>query len=316
VHGSESAPAPGASRRDERRGAGIAAIVVTTVAWAFPPLILKQTSMAPLAFAAYRLWVGVALYAVMFAVTARRLRWATIRACAPGGVLFALDIGLAFSAFKLTSVADATIIGSLSTVTITIGAARWFGERLQRGDLLFVAASIAGVAFVAIGSSGTPSFSLVGDLCALASVFSWTAYWLFSKRARANTAALEYMAAVMLVAAVIVTAAAPAAGASLALPSKADWAGICAVALFAGAVGHSLVAWSHQHVEAWLAALILQSLPVVSVILAWFILGQTIGPVTAGGGLLVFVATATLVVRAGRRDPGRFEDADTTAPNP
>ncbi len=271
--------------------------------------------MAPLAFAAYRLWTGVAIYAVIFAATGRRLRWKTIRACAPGGVIFAIDISLAFSAFHLASVADATIIGSLSTVAIAIGAARWFGERLQRGDMLFVAASIGGVALVAIGSSGRATFSVVGDAYAAAGIFSWTAYWLFSKRARAEVSAFEYMAAVMLVAAVVMTALAPATGASLRLPTGADWIQICAVALFAGAVGHSLVAWSHRNMEAWLAAVILQSQPLVSVILAWTILGERIGVVTAVGGLSVLVATTTLVARSGRRSPGEFENAETTAPS-
>jgi drug/metabolite transporter (DMT)-like permease len=306
---------PAADSPERRRSAGIAAIVVTTFAWAFPPLIIKETAMAPLAFATYRLWMGVLLYAVIFAVTGRRLRWATIKACAPGGLLFALDVGLAFTAFHYTSVADATIIGCLSTVTITIGAARWFGERLQRKDLVFVVASFLGVILVAVGSYGSPSFSLLGDLAAFCSVFSWTAYWLFSKRARANAGALEYMATVMLVAAVVMTVAAPISGASLALPTSSEWIGIFAVALFAGAVGHSLVAWSHDHLEAWLASLILQSQPLVSVTLAWVLLGETIGWVTAAGGAVVLIATAILVVRAGRRIPEEFEDAETTTPS-
>ena len=52
----------------ERRSAGVAALVLTTVIWSVPPLILKQTALEPLDFAAYRLWAGVAIYAVIFAV--------------------------------------------------------------------------------------------------------------------------------------------------------------------------------------------------------------------------------------------------------
>ena len=61
---------------------------------------------------------------------------------------------LSFAAFRLTSVANATIIGALAPVFITLGAARWFGERVERRDLLFVGLSFAGVAAVAVGSSG------------------------------------------------------------------------------------------------------------------------------------------------------------------
>jgi drug/metabolite transporter (DMT)-like permease len=306
----------GASREShvlmQRRRAGIAAVVVTTLAWAFPPLILNETKMAPLAFASYRLWTGVAIYAVMFIATGRRLHWPTLKRCAPGGLIFAADVGLAFTAFHYTSVADATIIGAVSTVTIMIGAAIWFGERMQRSDLWLVAASIAGVVVVAIGSAGSPHFSIKGDLAASFSVFTWTGYWMFSKRARESIGALEYMASVMLVAAVAMTVVAPLTGASMSWPSGSEWIALFAVALFAGAVGHSLVAWSHQHLEAWLASLILNSQPLVSVVLAWVILGQTITAVTAAGGAMVLASTTILVMREGRTDPGKFEPEPTT----
>lgn len=299
---------------EKRRGAGIAAVAITTLAWAFPPLIIKESAMDPLAFAAYRLWAGVLLYVLIFAVTRRRLRWSVLKRCAPGGVLFALDVALAFTAFRFTTVADATIIGSLSTITIAIGAAIWFGERLERSDLVFVGLSLIGVAVVAIGSAGAPSFSLLGDLAAIASVFSWTAYWLYSKRARGDAGALEYMASVMFVAAIVMTVLAPATGASMTWPTADDWIGLFVVALFAGAVGHSLIAWSHQHVEAWLASLILNAVPLVSVTLAWLLLGETITAVTAVGGILVLASVAIIVIREGRRRPKDYEEAEPPAP--
>ena len=295
----------------KRRGAGMAAVMVTTFAWSVPPLIINETRMAPLAFAAYRLWLGVAIYAVMFAVTGRRVHWSTIKACAPGGLLFAADVGLAFTAFHYTSVVDATIIGTLSTVTIVIGAAIWFGESMRRSGVVIVAVSMIGVILVAVGSSGTPSFSLGGDLAAFCSVFTWTAYWLYSKRARATVGALEYMAIVMFVAAAVMTIVAPATGASLAWPDGSEWLALFTVALLAGAVGHSLLAWSHQHLQAWLASLILDCQPIVSVTLAWLLLGQRVTWLTAAGGAMVLAASATLVVSEGRRNPEEFESEST-----
>lgn len=298
----------------QHRRAGVAALILTTAIWSVPPLILKQTALSPLDFAAYRLWAGVVIYAVIFAATGRRLRWATMKACAPGGVLFAIDVALSFTAFRLTSIADSTIIGSLATVTIIVGAARWFDERLERSDLLYVVAALIGVAFVAIGSSGGPSFSLTGDLLATVGIFSWSSYWLFSKKARANATALEYMATVMLIAAIVMTALVPLTGHSLTPPRGVDWFRIWGVALFAGAFGHSVVAWSHQHVPAWLGSLILQCQPAVSTGLAWLVLHESVGPLTAAGGALVIAATATLVMRAARRDPAGFDEPEPTMP--
>jgi drug/metabolite transporter (DMT)-like permease len=281
--------------------------------WSLVPLILKSTDMPGLTFAMYRLWLGVLVYVVVFAVRRRRLSAATIRACALGGVFFAADIGLTFSAFSLTSAANATIIGALSPVLITLAAARWFGERVERRDLVLVAASFVGVVIVAAASRGSEATTAVGNICAALSVISWTAYWLFSKRSRATTTALEYIATVMLVAAITITpftiAFGLATGMSLAPPSGQDWLWIWLVTLIPGATGHLLVAWSHQHVEAWLSALITQSQPVIASIAAWIVLGEALTTLAIAGGLVVMGATAVLVVRGARQasDPEEVE---------
>jgi len=292
---------------EDRRSLGILAVSATTVVWSLVPLILKSTDMPGLAFAMYRLWFGVLVYVAVFAIRRQRLSAATIRACALGGVFFAADIGLTFSAFSLTSAANATIIGALSPVLITLAAARWFGERVDRRDMALVGASFAGVVVVAVASRGSEATSAIGNLCAALSVISWTAYWLFSKRSRTTTTALEYIATVMLVAAITITPFTIVfwlvTGMSLSPPSGQDWLWIWIVTLIPGATGHLLVAWSHQHVEAWLSALITQSQPVIASVAAWIVLGESLTPLAIAGGLVVMGATAVIVVRGARRGP-------------
>lgn len=290
-----------------RRATGLGLLTFTTVVWGLVPLVLKQVDMPTLAFASYRLWVGVALYAVIFGVTGRRPSWAALRATALGGVCFAGDIVLTFTAFRLTSVANATIIAALAPVFITLGAARWFGERLGRRVAIAIGTSFLGVALVAFGSQGSPSWSPVGDAAAALSVLTWSAYWLFSKRARETVDAIDYMASVMLVSAVVVTVAALATRTSLAAPDAGDWTWILLIALIPGLMGHLAVAWSHRYVEAWLGSLLLQLQPVVGTVAAWIVLGEGIDPLTAIGGATVVVATAVIVVDAARRDPAEVE---------
>lgn len=299
----------GATATDEasRRTLGIALLSFTTVVWGLVPLVLKQVEMPTLAFASYRLWIGVALYAVIFLASGRRPSWAALKACALGGFFFAGDIALTFTAFRLTSVANATIIGALAPVFITLGAVRWFGERLDRRDAFVIASSFVGVALVAIGSAGSPSWSPVGDAAAALSVLTWTAYWLFSKRARATVDAVDYMANVMLVSAIVVTLTSFVTGTSLRPPDASDWAWIVLIAIVPGLMGHLSVAWSHRYVEAWLGSLLLQSQPVIGSVAAWVLLDERITLLTAVGGAIVVSATAFIVVRAARRDPASRE---------
>ncbi len=305
------------------RSRGIVALSLVTVIWGLVPLVFKETDMPVLAFATYRLWMGVLVYAVVFAVTGRRVSWRTLKLCALGGVFFACDVALSFAAFRLTSVANATIIGALAPVFITLGAARWFGERVGRRDLFMVAASFAGVALVALGSRGSPSWDPLGDAFALASVVSWTCYWLFSKRARTSSAtpvgALEYMASVMTVAAVVMTGLALVFGQSLALPTRADWGWIWLVTIFPGFIGHSLVSWSHRHLEAWLGSLIIQCMPVVATAAGVLLLDERPGPVTIVGMIVVVLATGVILASSRRRDRTEprietFEEPETPAP--
>ena len=92
-----------APAQEGRRTAGILAVSVTTAVWGLAPLVVKQSHMPVLTFAAYRLWAGVLIFVVVFAVTGRRLTWATLRTCALGGVIFTADVACSFLAFRLTA---------------------------------------------------------------------------------------------------------------------------------------------------------------------------------------------------------------------
>ncbi len=295
------APAP-TRAETPRRTLGILAVSYTTFVWGLVPLVLKQVDMPTLAFTSWRLWCGVVLNVGALYASGRRLHWETIRRCALGGVFFAADISITFGAFRLTSVASASIIGAVAPIFIAIGAARWFGERMERSDLWFGLACFGGVALVATGTHESSSWSLGGDLLAALGTLSWTTYWLYSKRARRHVGPLEYIATVMLVAAVCVTAVTALSGTSLAPPAGLDWLWVVSIAIFPGAIGHVLVAWSHRHVEAWLASLITQCVPVVASVGAWVVLGEPLTTPIVAGGLIVLAATAVIVLRVARRE--------------
>ena len=288
------------------------AVTIAALAWSTAPVIVKTSELTGLRFAMYRLWIGVAIYAVVLLVTRRRLTWRLFRACAPGGLIFGVDISLAFLAFKLTSVADATVIGALSPVVITLVSARLLRERIGLTERSLAIASFVGVVVVAIGSSGAPSWSLLGDLAALASVVSWSTYWFFSRHARKDAPAIEYMASVMIAAAILVTPFALLFGGGPLVPTPGDWLDVGVTALVPGFIGHTLVAWSHSHVESWRSALITQFHPVFASAWAAVLLGERLTPVVLLGMAIVLAATGVVIVRAARR-PDVGDELDDAA---
>jgi len=297
------------AERSPQRNLAIVAVAIATVIWGSVGVLVKTTVITGITFAMYRLWLGVVIHLTALAVTRRRLSWATFRACALGGVLFATDIAVGFTAVKLTTVANAALIGALAPVLIVLASARWLGERVGRREAILTGVSFAGVLVVAVGSAGSPAWSPVGDLLALASTFVWTAYWFFSRRARLQASALEYMTSVMLAGAIWITPIALLRdGVPPAWPDPHDWAVLVLVALLPGAVGHMLVAWSHRHVESWLSALITQCVPVVAALTAWVVVDEALTPVVAVGGAVVLCATGLIV--AGSRAAARRDEAE------
>jgi drug/metabolite transporter (DMT)-like permease len=290
------------------RRLGIVAVSVATFVWAWGTILVKWSSLPGLQFAMFRLWAGVVVSSVALLVTRRRLTWTTFRACAPGGVFFAADIGVGFVAVKHTTIADVALIGSLGAVVIAVISARMLGERISTRDRVLIGVSVLGVAVVALASSGSPSFSLLGDFLAFCGLGTWSAYWFFSRRARQDVPSIEYFASVMIAGALVMTPVALLVSGVPSMPAASDWFAVVGVALLPGFVGHTLVIWSHRHVESWLSAVITQSSPVFSALLAWPVLGEAITPMVAVGGLVVVGATAAVIVGTAKRAPLEVEE--------
>jgi drug/metabolite transporter (DMT)-like permease len=288
----------------ERRGPrstplGALAVLTAVVAWSLINTIVKITRVPPVTFALYRLWLGSAVMLVAVKATRRRLTWTQVRVSAPGGVLFGLNVVFFFSALRRTSVADVLVIAALQPALTLLVAGPLFGERVSRYEVAWTSVSVAGVALVTVGSSGTPVWSLGGDLFAVGSLFAWTAYFLVSKRVRRRMLALEYLTGVTITAAIVVTPLALASGQRLGGLRIADWLWL-GLFLVGAQGGHLLLAWAHAQVDVSVSSLLILAEPIVSAIAALAVLGEPIVGLEVAGGVLVVASLGAIVWRATR----------------
>jgi inner membrane transporter RhtA len=164
--------------------------------------------------------------------------------------------------------------------------------------VLWTSVSLAGVVLVVIGSSGTPSWSLKGDLFAVGSLLAWTTYWLLSKRARRFVPAIDFMTAVTIGAALFMTPLWLLSGQSRTMRWQ-DWAWIL---LFVGGAqaGHSLLVWAHEQVDVAISSLLVLIEPVISPVAALVFLGEPLPVLTVAGGLVAITAVGAVIHRATR----------------
>jgi drug/metabolite transporter (DMT)-like permease len=293
---------------------GLGASAAATVAWGLSGIFVVLTTQPALVAALERLWLGVPLVAVLLIASGRRLYWPVVWRALPGGVLLCGDIALFFSAVKLTSIADATIIGALQPVLTLFIAKPLFNERVRIVDVGWTALAIAGMAVVILGSTGpTARHGAIGDLLAAGSVCCWTAYWLFSKRARSSpprgasgaestaegVGSIEYTAGVMLVAAVVMVPVTLLSREHLTAGTPEDWLWLSLLALLPGGA-HLLSNWAHRFVDISVSSVIVSINPVIAAGAAAVILHQALDAWQTMGGLVAIVGVVMVARRAAR----------------
>ena len=286
----------------QRPLAGVLAATTGVVLWGcLVPLAKAAEDVNPIVLGFHRLWMGAIAVLLVFYATGGRLSRQTLRTSFWGGVLFGLDIIFFFSAIKLTTVANATIVGALQPALLLYVGARWFGEQVNTALIGLTAVAITGAGIVAFGSAsgGNDDWSLLGDLCALAALASWTGYFIASKRARDSLSSLEYLAAFLVVATIVVAPFALVAPGPFD-PGAEGWLIVFVVAVLSGGVGHFLMNFAHPHIPLYLASLLTLAVPVMSTTVALLFLDEPLNATQVVGMAVVLVAVGLVVLRTER----------------
>ena len=281
---------------------GLTAVAIAVAAWGFGNVLVKLTSFDGIVLSLYRLWAGFFVMLVAMRVARMRLTLAAFRQSLPGGLLFGVNVVMFFSALKLTSVADATLISALQPAIVFVVAGPMFGERAGAREIAWTAIALAGVAIVVLASAGTPAWSPLGDLLAVGAVLTFTGYFLASKRIRVSVGPVEYVAAMQLSAALVVTPIALASRQHMGLGSALDWVWLMSIVLFSGIGGHLLVNWAHRYVDVKVSSVMMLGVPVVGALAAWVVLDEPLGVLQVFGGAVTIAALA-VIARAGIRTP-------------
>jgi drug/metabolite transporter (DMT)-like permease len=288
---------------------GLAAVILGTVAWGCTGIFVKEIRLAALPITFYRLWLGTVLLGVLLLARRRPPSLAALARSIPGGLFLALDMGLFFSALKLTSVAVATVVGALQPALVLLVAGRFFGERVGWRVVVWTLVSMAGVAAVALGTGVPRGEHLTGDALAVGSLIAFTGYWLVSKQVVGGSASSDhYTFGVMLVAAAAMTPVVFLSGEHLGPVRPADWWWLALLALVPGS-GHLLVNFAHRVVDVSVSSVVSAGNPVVASLLALVVLGEPLGAVQVAGGIVAVVAIAAVARQSGqagrpRRPPG------------
>lgn len=284
------------SRLTGREDIHVIAALTAVVAWGIGPVFNKSMTVSTPTIVFFRICVGAPIMFVMAHLVGDGLSKRLLRETALPGMLFGASMIFGFAAIKMTSVANATLIGNLQPVIIVFVAPKVLGERLRARQAGFGLLALAGVLTVVLAAASTSGAAFSGDVMAVINVCIWVAYFVMAKRRRsAGVDGWSFLSAVFLWAAVVVLPYGAIVSNDLGAMQTKDWVFITCMALGPGVVGHGLMTWSQSHLDVTLASILGLLGPVVSTSLAWVVFGESLTPVQMLGGAVVIGALALLV---------------------
>ncbi len=210
---------------------------------------------------------------------------------AGAGAFLALHFASWILSLEYTSVASSVALVTTNPIWIGLGSWLVLRERLSGRMVIAIGMALAGstVVFLADENIATASAPqpMLGNTLALIGSLAMCGYLMIGRRLRAGVTLLAYVGVVYAVAAVFLVATALAFSAPLVTISATAWLIVLALALGPQLLGHTAFNWSLKHFPATVVAVAILGEPIGSTILAWLMLGESIGVVKIGGMVLL-----------------------------
>ena len=288
---------------------GITAVLMANVFWSFGGVLGKATGAGGVVLSFWRMWAATAVMLLVCAAMRRMPSRADLRAAAPLGVLFGLNICAFFVTLEYLSIAIALIIGALTPVVALPIAAVWFGERLDAVKITCALVAVGGVVIAVMTApapAGGEANEAIGYVWAVVSLLVWVAYLVISKRVRDRVETVRFMFVMSFVGALSVSVLVVVTQADLGRVQGAGWLWVLLLALGPGLLGHGLLAWAHPRVDSSVSSLLIQAEPVGASIAAWVFLDERVSFVQGVAMLVVLAALGFLAYREAREARGEL----------
>lgn len=216
---------------------------------------------------------------------------------------------------KTTGAVNIALIYSASPVLIALGSVLWLHERMRGSQALGVVVALSGVLHVIVKGEWTALGQVqfvIGDLWILAAMISWALYALLQKMWPSSLGSTARLAAICWGAMPVLLAGTVWESLQAQTPAMSlqAWVLGIAAALAPGIMAYWIYGWAQKVLGASKVAVTLYLGPLYGALLAWLVLGETLGWHHLVGAALILPGVY-LVSRSGPVSPGEAAAAPT-----
>jgi drug/metabolite transporter (DMT)-like permease len=254
--------------------------------------IFARLADAPaLVIAAYRCTLATLILLPIASISARdelrRLaRWEWMLAFGAGFFL-ALHFATWISSLDYTSVASSVVLVTTNPIWVGLLTPFISSDRISRATAVGILLSVTGGVVISAGDFQVGGTALLGDGLALLGAMAAAVYLLLGRRLRQNLSLVSYVvvcygSAALLLLALVAVLRLPMTG-----YSSDTYLWLLAMAVVPQIIGHTSYNWALGFFSASLIAVSLLGEPIGATVLAYLVLGESVGWVTLVGGAII-----------------------------
>ncbi len=213
------------------------------------------------------------------------------------GLCLGIHFALFFGAIKLTSIANATFLGTLAPIFTLMIEKVILKRTHSKGVFLGLALALIGGGVILTGDLDFSSNKTLGNLLALSSSLFIAAALMISEKVREETTNLVYLRHLFLSASITLAVLAYFTDAPLLGYSSGDYGVLLALGIVPTLLGHGSLYYVVKTVSPTIVASVPLGEPVLASIIAWFLFQEPVGLMTMLGGGMTLFGLFVLIVK-------------------
>jgi len=270
-------------------------LFISIFAVSISSIMIKASTTPPSIAGMYRLFITV-LIMLPF------VRWKTVRSLqmapkdwgivAIAGIFLGLHFLFWMESLLYTSIASSMVILTLQPLFVMIGSYFLFKERITMLSICCMLAAVTGSLIIAWDDIGISRAALIGDGLSLLGTISMAVYMLAGQKVSRNIPANFYSVVVFFIGGIVMLVYSLFNQISLTDYRTADWTYFLMLAIIPTVFGHFLFNYLLTSIGATTVSIGVIGEPVIAIILAYLILGESISVSQFLGGLFTIAGIA------------------------
>lgn len=217
------------------------------------------------------------------------------------GVFLGFHFALFFSAVKMTTLANATLYGTLAPVFTVLIEKLFFNYPMSRHIIIGLTLAIAGGVIIQESGMTINSVSFWGDMAAIFCSFWMAIVLLITKKVRNESGTIGYSRTVYITAAVTLLVLCWFFSEPVRIPTSTEFVFLLVLGFVPNILGHSILYHSIKFLPSSTVASVPLGEPVIVSLFGWFLFGEHISVHVIIGGLIVLTGLA-IIIRNSKMD--------------